>query len=113
MAPSKRKPVSGRPYLLLRLREGWSYEPQSRCFVKDNRDSFHPRSDLPKYTRIRFQVPAMARKRKRTSAEDELARSIQIVTPKSVPPERLLKRLQSWPCVDKVWIAPTPSPASQ
>ncbi len=112
MAPSKRKSVSDRPYLVLRLRKGWSYEPQSRRFVKDNRDPFLPRADLPKYTRIKFQVPAMARKRKRTSAENELARSIQIVTPKSVAPERLLKRLQSWPCVDKVWIAPTPSPAS-
>ncbi len=112
MAPSKRKSVSGRPYLVLRLREGWSYEPRSRRFVKDNRDSFNARADLPKYTRIKYQVPAMARKRKRTSAEDELARTIQIVTPKSVPPERLLKRLQSWPCTDKVRVAPTPLPAS-
>ncbi len=112
MAPRKRKPVSGRPHLVLRLRKGWTYEPSSRRFLTEDQGSFHPGADLPKYTRIAFQVPAMARKRNRTPAEDELARSIQIVPPKEVPPERLLKRLQSWPCVEKAWVAPMPSPAA-
>jgi hypothetical protein len=53
----------------------------------------------------------MARKRKRTAAEDELARGIQIVPPKGTPPGRLLKRVRSWPCVEKAWVAPTPAPA--
>lgn len=111
MAPSKRKTVHGRPHLILRLREGWTYVPSSRRFVKGDEASFRPGVDLPKYTRIRFQVPELARRRRRTAAEDELARSIQIVPPKKVRPERLLKRLEAWPCVEKVWVAPVPAPA--
>ncbi len=106
MVKNKGKSVVGRPHLVLRLRKGWTYEPKSRRFVRGELDRFDPGPDLPKYSRIRFQVPDMAHKRRRTPAEDELARGIQIVPPKSVQPGRLLKRLQSWPCVEKAWIAP-------
>lgn len=71
-----------------------------------------PGADLPKFTRITYQVPAMARKRRRTASEDELARGIQIVPPQAVPPARLLKRVQAWPCVEKVWVSPTVSSPS-
>ena len=69
--------------------------------------------DLPKDTRMAFQVPAMARKRDRTEAEDELAPDIQVVPPKGVPPSRLRERIRSWPCVEKVWITPEGSPAGR
>ena len=111
MPSRKRKLHSDRPHLVLRLRRGWTYDSGLRCFCLEDHDPFRPGADLPKYTRIAFQVPAMARKRKRTAAEQELARSIQIVPPKGVRPERLLKRVQSWPCVEEAWVAPTPSPA--
>jgi hypothetical protein len=88
------------------------YEPGRGRFTKKGQDPIRPRADLPKFTRIAFQVPAMARKRKRTPAEDELARSIQIVPPKGVPLGRVLTRVRSWPCVEKAWVAPTPSPAT-
>lgn len=112
MAPQKRKRASIRRHLVLQLRKGWTYESRPRRFVTADRDFFDPRADLPKYTRIRFQVPAMAKKTKRSPAEDELARNIQIVPPGNVPTEQLLERLRSWPCVEKAWIAPTPSPAA-
>ena len=111
MASSNRT-GSSRPHLVLRLRKGWTFEPGSRCFRREGRDSFRPGEQLPKYTRIAFQVPAMVRKRRRTPAEDELARGILIVPPKSVPLGSLLERIQSWPCVGKAWIAPTISPAA-
>ena len=111
MAPKRSKPGSGRPHLVLRLRKGWTYDQASRRFSKEGRDPFRPGTELPKYTRIALQVPAMARKRRLTPAEDELARGIQIVPPKGVSLSRLLRRVQSWPCVEKAWVAPRVSPA--
>ena len=111
IARRKRRRTSARDHLVVRLRQGWTYEPKKRRFVAAGEAPFSPRADLPKYTRIKFQVPAMAKKRDRSPAEDELARSIQIVPPKSARTEPLLKQLESWPCVEKAWIAPSPSPA--
>lgn len=112
MATRKRKSVTIRPHLVLRLRKGWSFQAAARCFSKEDHDPVRPGADLPKYTRILIQAPELARKRTRTAAEDELARGIQIVPPKRVPPARLLKRVQAWPCVKKAWVAPEVSPAA-
>ncbi len=111
MGTRKPRPVAGSPHVVLRLRKGWAFDRGRRCFQKEGEDRVQPGEDLPKYTRIAHQVPAMAKKRRRTPAEDELARGIQIVPPKGVSPSRLLKRVQAWPCVEKAWVAPTPSPA--
>jgi hypothetical protein len=110
---SVRDHLSARDHLIVRLRQGWTYEPKRRRFVATGENPFSPRADLPKYTRIKFQVPAMAKKRDRSPAEDELARGIQIVPPKNVPTEPILRQLQSWPCVEKAWIASTPSAAAR
>ncbi|MDH3283374.1 MAG: hypothetical protein OEQ13_01430 [Acidobacteriota bacterium] len=112
MARSRHRRGSGRPHLVLRLRKGWTYDPGRRRFTKEGREPVRPGTDLPKYTRITFQVPAMAQRRKRSLAEDELARGIQIVPPRGVSPGRLLPRVRSWPCVEKAWVAPAPVPAS-
>ncbi len=111
MASRRHKSGSISPHLVLRLRKGWTFEEGAQRFSKEGRDPVCP--DLPKNTRIAFRVPAMARKRDRTEAEDELARDIQVVPPKGIPPSRLLERIQSWPCVEKVWIAPKVSPAGR
>ncbi len=58
---------------------------------------------------VGFTAPVETRRH--DSDEDELARSIQIVSPKGIRPEGLLKRVRSWPCVENAWIASTPSPA--
>ena len=62
MTGGKRSSVAGRRHLVLQLRQGWTYDSRSRRFVKNGQDAFRPGDDLPKYTRIQFQVPAMARK---------------------------------------------------
>ena len=112
VARRRTRRASPRDHLVVRLRQGWTYEPKKRRFVASGEAPFSPRADLPKYTRIKFQVPAMAEKRDRSPAEDELARSIQIVPPKSARSAPLLEQLESWPCVEKAWIAPSPSAAA-
>ena len=102
--------MTGRPYIVLRLKKGWAYDRPARRFVRKS-EEFRPRTDLPKYTRILFHVPALAKKRKRTSPEDELARMMQILPPKGTRLKPLLKRVQAWPCVEKAWEAPSPVPA--
>ncbi len=105
--------MAGRRHLVLQLRQGWTYDSRSRRFIKNKQDAFRPGDDLPKYTRIQFQVPAMARKRERTPVEDDLARLVQVVPPKAAEINRLRERLESWPCVEKVWVAPAPLPAGK
>lgn len=98
--------------MVLRLRKGWSYDSERRRFFKSReKKTFLPRNDLPKYTRIRLQVPSMAAKSARSEAEDELARGIQIIPPRGITLSRLLKRIQAWPCVEKAWISPDVEPA--
>ena len=113
VAGRHKRGASARDHLVVRLRQGWTYEPERRRFVATGEAPFSPRADLPKYTRIKFQVPAMAKKRVRSPAEDELARSIQIVPPKKARTEPILRQLQSWPCVEKAWIAPEVVPAKR
>ncbi len=111
MATSKRKHVTPRPHLVLKLRKGWTFDSAARCFSKSGHDPVRPGADLPKYTRIKPQVPSLARKRTRTAAEDDLARGIQIVPPRGVSPAKLLKHVEAWPCVEKAWVSPEVSPA--
>jgi hypothetical protein len=112
MVTNKRKGPTIRSHLVVRLREGWTFTAGSRRFTKEGHAPVCPGDDLPRYTRIRFQVPELARKRRRTKAEDELARGIQIVPPKDVPPDELLELVRSWPCVEKAWVSPEISPPS-
>ena len=113
MPPKRSRYSSPRKHVVLRLHKGWSYNPDRRCFFKAGQEPFFPGEDLPKYTRIKFQVPSMARKAKRSEAEDELARGIQIAPPGDEPLAKLLQRIQAWPCVEKAWISPDVYPATR
>lgn len=105
---AKQKPTrsNARAHLVLRLKKGWTYDPGRRCFFNKGGQSHQPGSDLPKYSRIRFQVPAMAKRPNRTSAEDQLARGVLIVPPQGNSLEDLLPLISNWPCVEKVWVSP-------
>jgi hypothetical protein len=98
---------------VLRLRKSWSYDPRARSFRKEGVEPFRPGGDLPKYTRIQLQIPALARQRERTAAEDDLARGILIVPPRGAHLRGVLERVVAWPCVQKAWIAPEPSLAGR
>ena len=112
MTSKKDSRNSPQTHVVLRLRTGWTYDPDRRRFSKAGGESFLPSKDLPKYTRIKYQVPSMSRKGKRSQAEDELARGIQIVPPRDEPLAKLLKRIQSWSCVENAWISPELHPAT-
>ena len=107
--PRRRRAQAPRPHLVLRLRKGWSYDPRARCFRKEGCEPVRPGGDLPKNTRIQLQIPALARQRKRTPEEDDLARAIQVVPPRGAQLKRVLSRVSAWPCVEKGWVAPEPS----
>lgn len=115
MAARRLRRGAERPHLVVRLRKGWSYDASRRRFSKRGEEPVVPvpGTDLPKFTRIRFQIPALARKRRRTEAEDELARGVQIVPPADTSLARLVRRIQKWPCVESAWVAPTPEPAKR
>lgn len=112
MAAKRRRRPNAKPpraHLVVRLREGWSYDPSGRCFRRQGCEPVRPGGDVPKHTRIQLQIPSLAGMRKRTPEEDELARGVQIVPPRGADVQAVLKRVVAWPCVEKGWIAPEPS----
>jgi hypothetical protein len=109
MATKRRRSRRARPHLVLRLRKGWSYDPSARCFRKKGCEPVQPGGDLPKYTRIQLQTPALASRRSLAPEEDDLARGIQLVPPRGARLQRVLARVTDWPCVEKAWIAAEPA----
>ena len=97
-----------RSHIVLRLKAGWRFERARRRFVHDDGAVFYPQSDLPKYTRILFQVPDLLCEQVRTADEDLVARGLQVVPPGGKSAVRLLKRIERWPCVKLAWISSTP-----
>ena len=106
MAAEKRERV-----IVMRLQKGWCFDRSRRRFAKEGSAPVSVKEDLPKYTRIAQQVPALATKRKRTKAEDELARSFHICLPQNAKPGPILRRVRAWACVEEAWLNPAVSPA--
>ena len=119
--PSNTAPA-GRPHLVIRLKKGWMWDASRRHFKNVDGQTLQTIADLPRYTRILQQVPSMAKRKPKTKAEDELARGIQIVPPKSILAKltssreikffnELVEVVSAWPCVEKAWVSPKLAPA--
>ena len=108
MFPSVRVPkgVVARP-VDLKLKRGWRYDEVKRVLVSNSGTLFTP-SRLPKGTRIAYKVPSLARltPARLSKAERDLQRYMQVVLPVSLAPEKYLKTIQAWPCVEEARVAP-------
>lgn len=93
-------------HIVVRLERGWSFDRPGRRFVHADERVFRPGEDLPKFTRILWQVPELASKSHRSEAEDRLARGLQLVPPRGTPLDEMLDRVRRWPCIEKAWVAP-------
>ena len=49
-----------KPHLVVQLKPGWRYQARRRRFVSAEGGVVEPRPDLPKGSRIVYQVPALA-----------------------------------------------------
>src|SRR5918999_3472639 len=92
----------------LKLAPGWRFLPDRRVFRSDSGEEFVPRSDLPKYTRIVYKAPDLARsdEAQLSEYERELRRYMQVILPKGRSPEDYVRSIRSWPCVEEAHVAP-------
>jgi hypothetical protein len=92
----------------LKLKPGWRFLPDRRAFRSDADETFTPRGDLPKYTRIVYKVPSLAASDEAglSEHERELRRYMQVILPKGQSPEDYVQAIRSWPCVAEAHVAP-------
>ncbi len=91
----------------LKLKRGWRYDEAKGVFVSSSGTQFTP-APLPKGTRIVYKVPRLARSSsdRLSRAERDLQRYMQVILPAASAPERYLKTVQAWPCVEEAHVAP-------
>ncbi len=87
--------------LELKLKPGWRYESRRRVFTSDDGESFAPGGELPKYTKIVYQLPELSAADPSGLSEPErdLQRYMHIVLPSGKSPEGYVAVVSQWPCV--------------
>lgn len=90
-----------------KLKRGWHYDEATEVFVSATGIQFTP-GPLPRGTRIAYKVPALARSSpdQLSKAERDLRRYMHVILPSSSAPEKHLKTVQAWPCVEEAHLAP-------
>ena len=90
-----------------KLKRGWRYDEAKGIFVSSRGAHFTP-PPLPKRTRIVYKVPDLARSSPDglSKAEQDLQRYMQVIFPFSHAPEKYVKTVQAWPCVEEAHLAP-------
>jgi hypothetical protein len=92
----------------VKLKSQWHFDSRRRVFESRSGDSFAPRGDLPKATKIVYKVPALARATSSslTKHEKDLQRYLQIILPEGESPEKFVDTVRAWPCVAEAHVAP-------
>lgn len=100
-------PPGAEPYVLVRLAPGWRLE--SNAFVS-GADRVALADSLPRGTRARAHVPALASRDPKTLSEPEreLARYIQVLLPKGAEPEAARAALEKLAAVERATVPPAP-----
>lgn len=97
-------PVDIRPYLIIKMKPGWSYDAKSRLFLAESGKRVSPRGQLPKYTRIVHMARDLAEKPLDILSKHELdlARYLQIILPRGTEPLDYIGIVRQWKCVEEV-----------
>ena len=92
----------------VKLKSGWHFHTKRRAFESDAGETFSPRGDLPKGSRIVYKVPDLAKAdaAKLNQHERDLRRYLQVVLPKGESPAEYLRAVRAWPPVEVVHVGP-------
>ncbi len=98
------RPIEVSPHLIVVLKPGWSFNAKTRRFTSESGESFSVKGQLPKYSRIGYQIPDLAEQAQESLSEDEalLARYMHIRLPKKFDPLEYLPAIEEWECVEEV-----------
>ena len=98
------RPVEVWPHLIVILKPGWTFMPKRRLFISTTGERFSVKGQLPKYSRIAYQIPDLAEKPRDLLSEDEslLSRYMYIRLPKKYDPLDYLPTIEEWECVEEV-----------
>ena len=99
----------------VKLKSNWSFEPKRRIFKSAAGETFSPRSELPKRTKIVYKVSTLAGAEPSTlnEHERELRRYIQVILPRGESPARYLRAVRAWPPVEAAHVGPEVSLPNQ
>lgn len=113
MIPAVRVPARAkiRTPVEVKLKPGWEFDATRRVFVSDRGETFQPRGQLPKNSKIVYKTPALApasRRGKAKLSDDErnLLRYLQIILPADEPPANYMKAIGDWPVVAEASLPP-------
>ncbi len=92
----------------VKLRPGWSYDTGRRRFVSDAGETFAPRGELPRNTRIVYKVPGLAAVDEAHLSEPErdLRRYLQVILPRGEAPRDYVDAIREWPSVAEASVGP-------
>jgi hypothetical protein len=110
-APPRRFPEARR-LVVLQMKAGWRFDPRRRLFQGPHGESFSPKADLPTGTKIAPLDEELAKAEPKGLSSDErrLARIVNLTVSPGSDPDRLKEKAEGWPCKEKVWVPPVPSP---
>ena len=97
-----------RPTIDFMLKAGWSFDTRRRIFTSERGETFSPRGNLPKGSRIVYKVPRLARAdaKKLDKHERALRRYMQVVLQVDEQPATYLRTVRAWPPVEEAHVAP-------
>ena len=92
----------------VKLKPRYRYDPGKRVFESASGARFDPGNDLPKKTRIVYNVPAFAgmETAKLSKSERDLQRYMQVILPVGASPQDYVEIIRAWPSVEEAWVAP-------
>ena len=101
MIPAVRLPRSAKVKIPVevKLKPNWHYDPSRRVFKSDSGQEFSPVADLPKKTKIVYQIPSLVKANENRLSRDErdLRRYVQVILPGEESPGDYLDIIRAWP----------------
>jgi hypothetical protein len=96
------------PSIDFTLQAGWSFDTRRRIFTSERGETFSPRHDLPKGSRIVYKIPRLARMdaKKLDEHERALRRYMQFVLPAGERAATHLRTVRAWPPVEEAHVTP-------
>lgn len=91
-----------------KLKKAWRFDTKRRVFSSTSGETFEPAPTLPAGSRIAYKVPKLAEADPASLSEPEqdLARYLHVILPKSESPHDWLEAVRAWPATEDATIAP-------
>ncbi len=102
-----------RPHLRLKLKPGWRYDTNRHAFVAADGHEMPVGRELPRGCTLEYTVPELGRADPGKLSEDEknLARHMMLIFSRGTDPNRYIKTIARWECIEEVAPPPEISPA--